>query len=340
MAAPLRRACMGRVRNFILCQDGGRSVQVLINVYRSCSQKGQEDFFGIAEDQLHASEDVSAPSETEMQKLLRTFHKKKKNSEVVVQTYFGQVRLDSKARKSSLGGLDAEHFLQRISKTSAGEVSGSNKELELKKELSRRRKARKESKATAQHHADQVNEKTVEERSVFQQQVTNYFEEQYFGSVLEETFPNAEIARVQEQTHKPSIDGSSEKQADEIEPEYSKSGRAFGKTEASRSVETVPSESMSDNIIDQAYFSRLSRSADLSPKDEGNVTSSNSCQSSFIDQQYFPNIFESEEHNPNMLEVEDEHSISPQTQTGPAHSHIEDKMSSYDGDLCIHSFGT
>ncbi|KAK7088106.1 uncharacterized protein [Littorina saxatilis] len=312
MAAPLRSACSRRIaiyNNFILGQNGCQALRVFTVVHKHSSQNKQEDFFGIAEDQRSGNETEWSPTvadekrrEAEVHTLLRSLQRKQRGKEIVVQAHFGQVRLDNDARKSYLGDLDPEKFLQAVSKSDAAPPSGIYGESEEpKSEASQRSKRHRKAKQESKSAANDNSNSTVDVgQTAPNQHATSYFDEQYFGSVLDVPHNQNDgqtPARDQQQhPHLSNHDGSFQTFSEKTDSTISRSALGAASHRVtdisvsnSNGTNTI-NEDTPSHFLAEGQFPYVSDSSNFTSVTSTNVISKHNqpADDSFIDEQYFP----------------------------------------------------
>ncbi|KAL8564402.1 hypothetical protein ACOMHN_057424 [Nucella lapillus] len=231
----------------------------------------------------------------EREKLLQSLQKKRPNSELVMQTGFGQVRLDDKTKKS-LQEVETEQFLRTVSQTASNEsviqkmMQPQTSELRGKQT----QKGNNSHKRGKQRHPDSEN-KESDEYSVSRKAAVNYIDEQYFGiGSASETFLSAVDGTAVSDLPRPtwpleehqSIAASTQDTASTISP--------HGMNSHSTPVKDL--QDQAHNIIEEAYFptsttdlptssdtleSNSRRESDWKQNDQHSTTHS------FIDDQYF-----------------------------------------------------
>ena len=330
MAAPLRLTCAARriflsnANLHLSNSDRFNSFQLLhaAGKHRAVgSENEQNDFYGIAEDSSQPEDRESAHDlatrERKMQKIVSSLARRKKNAEVIVQSSFGQVRLDATAKRKSLQNLDVNQILRNVTQTEtssdAGTKTGSGKTAK------RERKPRRGKGAQTERVVDGSDRSDKRTMPVSEPTSSNYFDEQYFGTetavfqdrnmkekldpithppACAESAPGDPVS--QSRTSRQNI-ASSDSFVDQTyfqnHTESSISADNLKSTEREGSIQKTISRSShnvadTDNFIDQTYFPTLTQSTHPRAGHDVNqvVDSVTQSHSSFIDEQYFTNL--------------------------------------------------
>ncbi|KAK7462103.1 hypothetical protein BaRGS_00038475 [Batillaria attramentaria] len=326
MAAPFRSACVSRcLRSYylVLKQSTHRQYQLSASSRRSYANKSQEDFYGIEAD-LQSSKDPSVTSLTadgesdvDLEALLQPMRKRRKKSmEVRLQTSFGEVRLDKTAKQPYLETLNPEQFWKVVHsehQSLAGSNTNTNSAVakETRQAKPQKQKRDKRSRTTVSasfgtSQAGNAQNKTARNKEQSYDDL-NYFDEVYFGQGHSMDPPVLKPAAVSEAEfpdvvtdHKHEALNTSEAvrhKSKHTQNQYTRKDPSNDSTELSTS----------HSLFDEEYFSSVLDKAEHPPVFQKQSSHSDS---SFIDQQYFPDTATSESPNSKQFRITQQNKTS------------------------------